>query len=284
MQILESIAELHQYLQQQRNAGCSIGLVPTMGNLHTGHMALIKTALDECDIVVATLFVNPTQFGPNEDYDKYPRSYDADKALLEAQHCSALFVPAVTELYPTGLIGNTAVHASAISERHCGASRPGHFDGVCTVVCKLFNLVNPDKAFFGKKDFQQLLIIKTMVNDLCMPIQVIGIETERDGTGLALSSRNNYLDQGQKKQARILYQTLQQTADALSRHSDMNFAQLEAEARGKISSAGLQVDYFTICNASTLLPATADDRNLVILTAAYLGETRLIDNISLTIN
>tara|TARA_R110000824_G_scaffold7892_2_gene35638 strand:- start:5433 stop:6284 length:852 start_codon:yes stop_codon:yes gene_type:complete len=283
MQVLENIADLKKYLQLQANAGFSVALVPTMGNLHEGHMALIDAAAIECDIVLATLFINPTQFGPNEDFEKYPRSYEADKELLASHSCDVLFAPSVSEMYPRGLTGNTLIKAAAIAEKHCGASRPGHFDGVCSVVCKLLNLVNPDKVLFGKKDYQQLHIIKTMVKDLFIPVEIIGIETKRDNTGLALSSRNSYLSQAQKQQASILYQTLQQTAQLLTSDKSTTFSEMENTACTQISNAGLRPDYFTICNAHSLLPATKDDQQLVILCAAYLGETRLIDNISVTL-
>ncbi|MBN4053510.1 pantoate--beta-alanine ligase [Haliea sp. AH-315-K21] len=282
MQIYRTIADLRQDLKLARDNGLSIGLVPTMGNLHEGHLSLVKMARKQCDFIVTTIFINPAQFGPNEDLQNYPRSFEDDTTALESINCDAVFAPNIEEIYPFGPRLETLVTVPSLSQLLCGASRPGHFDGVCTIVTKLFTICQPDKAYFGEKDYQQLTIIKKLVHDLNIPLEIIGIPTQRETSGLALSSRNNYLSAEQKQQAAILYQSLLQTADALKNSSGLNFAKLENKALQKISIAGLQPDYFSICHTNTLLPAKPSDTELVILTAAYLGETRLIDNISIT--
>lgn len=284
MQIYRTIKDLRKALKQIKNDGLEIGLVPTMGNLHTGHLSLVKKASEQCDFILTTIFINPTQFGPNEDLQNYPRSFEDDVTALESLNCHAVFAPNVEEIYPNGPELQTLVTIPSLSKLHCGASRPGHFDGVCTVVAKLFNICQPDKAYFGEKDYQQLRIIKKLVADLNIPLEIIGIATVREDSGLALSSRNNYLSAEQKKQAAVLYQNLQNTAEILQHASRPNFYELEQTALKNISSAGLRPDYFSICHAQTLQPAKPDDNNLVILTAAYLDKTRLIDNIAITIS
>jgi pantoate--beta-alanine ligase len=284
MQIYRKISDLRQALKQHRDNAQVIGLIPTMGNLHEGHFSLVKKAREECDFILTTIFVNPTQFGPNEDLQKYPRSFDADIKALESLNCDAVFAPEPEEIYPDGPKLQTLVTIPDLSHLHCGASRPGHFDGVCTVVTKLFNICQPDKAYFGEKDYQQLSLIKMLVKDLNMPLEIISVATVREESGLALSSRNNYLSAEQKNQAAVLYQSLQQTVSSLQQDARVEFTDLEEAALSSISSAGLKPDYFSICNARTLLPASPGDRNLVILTAAYLGTTRLIDNISVNLD
>ncbi len=283
MQIFKTIAELRQGLKIIRDRNLVIGLVPTMGNLHPGHLSLVAKARLECDFVLTTVFINPTQFAPNEDLDSYPRTLTKDKELLIDTGCDAIFVPSVEEIYPKGPRLEASVAVPALSKLHCGASRPGHFDGVCTVVTKLFNICRPNKAYFGEKDYQQLTIIKKMVESLNNPIEIISVETEREASGLAMSSRNNFLSDTQKAQATVLYKTLKSSAELLSKKTDQTFNELESLALKKISSAGLKPDYFNICSAQTLLPAEATDSKIVILTAAYLGKTRLIDNIQLTL-
>lgn len=282
MQIFEKRESLQAALASHRGSGQVIGLVPTMGNLHEGHLVLVDTAKKQCDFVLATIFVNPLQFGPHEDLDKYPRTLEADFEQLATRHCDGVFVPAVSEMYPNGLDKQTLITVPGLSERHCGASRPGHFAGVCTVVCKLFNLTQPDIAFFGEKDYQQLQIIRKMSADLCFAIAIRGVPTVRLASGLAMSSRNGYLDDDQRETAVGLYRNLKQTADRI-RRGDANFPALELAATTDLEAAGLAVDYFTISNAHTLEPATAQDRHLVILAAARIGPTRLIDNITVDI-
>lgn len=282
MQILESRNALHTVLQSVRQSGKKVGLVPTMGNLHEGHLSLIDTARQHSDFVVATIFVNPLQFGEGEDLTNYPRTLDADCAQLSERECDAVFIPGVAEMYPQGLKNQTLIRVPGLSAQHCGASRPGHFDGVCTVVCKLFNLVQPDLAFFGEKDFQQLQIIRKMTADLCLPISIHGVPVVRNAQGLALSSRNNYLNSEQLSSAEVLNFCLRQTAGKIL-EGEKNFQQLEQHATATINAAGLKTDYFTVCNAETLEKAAAHDNQLVVLAAAFLGTTRLIDNTQITL-
>ncbi len=278
MQTYHSIKSLQQEIGKQTQSGKTIGLVPTMGNLHDGHLQLITEARKHCDFVVSSVFVNPMQFGRGEDLDAYPRTLQQDESKLAAAHCDALFAPGSREMYPEGLDTQTVVSIPALSARHCGASRPGHFDGVATVVSKLFNIVRPDKAVFGLKDYQQFRVIQKMVADLCFAIEIIGVETWRECSGLAMSSRNGYLTTEQRQTAAVIYQSLLQAKeDILVGNKD--FAQLASSAKLKLTTAGLRTDYFTVCNAETLEPADSNDKELVILVAAYVGNTRLIDNV-----
>jgi pantoate--beta-alanine ligase len=281
MHIYRTIADLRQALKLVKDDGLSIGLVPTMGNLHEGHLSLAGIAREECDFVLTTIFVNPTQFGPNEDFQNYPRSFANDIAALKLIDCDAVFVPDIEELYPQGPELETLVSVPTMSKLLCGASRPGHFDGVCTIVTKLFNICQADRAYLGEKDYQQLTIIRKLVNDLNLPIEVVGVPTSRESSGLALSSRNSYLNPEQLDQATVLYKTLQMTANSIILDNKTNYSELEKSALANIASAGLKPDYFCICEAQTLLPAKTGEKHLVILTAAYLGKTRLIDNISI---
>ncbi|WP_165857494.1 pantoate--beta-alanine ligase [Marinobacter sp. JSM 1782161] len=279
MRTVHTIKELRALLNSHRQHGHRIGLVPTMGNLHTGHISLVEKALQQADTVVTSIFVNPMQFGANEDLDSYPRTLRDDQEKLEAAGNHIVFAPSAEEVYPNGLAQQTQVCVPVVSEGHCGASRPGHFDGVSTVVSMLFNMVQPDVAVFGEKDFQQLAVIRKMVGDLFMPIEIVGAPTHREEDGLARSSRNGYLSKQERQQAPVIYQALKATADALGQgHSD--FAALEAEAKKKLSEAGLRPDYYNIVNSLTLKPAQPEDRQLTILAAAFLGTTRLIDNLS----
>lgn len=278
MKIFETRTALHEEMQGLRQSGRSIGLVPTMGNLHAGHMALVAAAKDRCDYVLASIFVNPLQFGPGEDLDNYPRTLAQDYEQLAHNHCDGVFVPTVPEMYPDGMAGQTLVRVPGITERLCGASRPGHFDGVCTVVCKLFNLAGPDAAFFGEKDYQQLQVIRKMTADLCLPVRIHGVPTVRLPGGLALSSRNGYLDAAQLETAAALHESLRQAARRLG-EGDTNHPAVELAASDFLVANGFRVDYFSVCHAGTLEPAAIDDTELVILAAAWLGRTRLIDNI-----
>lgn len=278
MNIVTTVAELRAAVAQARGEGKRIGFVPTMGNLHAGHIALVNTASQHADFVVASIFVNPLQFGPNEDLASYPRTLAADKDKLIEAGCHLLFTPSVEEIYPNGQALQTIVHVPGVSEGLCGGSRPGHFDGVSTVVSKLFNMVQPDLAVFGEKDFQQLAVIRTMVRDLDMPIQIIGEPIVRSDDGLALSSRNGYLSAEERATAPVLHRTLLQLADAI-RRGERDYPALLASSKKALLAAGLRPDYLEVRNSLDLRPATADHRELVILAAAFLGKTRLIDNL-----
>lgn len=279
MNTVKTVRELRAAVAQARAEGKQIGFVPTMGNLHAGHTALVEKAAQRADFVVASIFVNPLQFGPNEDLDSYPRTLAADQEKLFEAGCNLLFTPDVEEMYPHGMAGQTRVSVAGVSEGLCGASRPGHFEGVATVVTKLFNLVQPDLAIFGQKDFQQLAVIRTLVHDLNMPIQIIGEPTVRADDGLALSSRNGYLNAEQRAAAPALYRSLVQMADAI-RRGERDYPALVAAAQAQQLAAGFRPDYLEVRESNSLRPATKDDRQLVILVAAFIGSTRLIDNLA----
>ncbi|WP_252272831.1 pantoate--beta-alanine ligase [Pseudomonas subflava] len=279
MNSVKTVRELRAAVARARGEGKRIAFVPTMGNLHEGHVALVEKAGQRADFVVASIFVNPLQFGPNEDLAKYPRTLAADQDKLVAAGCHLLFHPDVDEMYPHGQAGQTRVGVPGVSEGLCGASRPGHFEGVATVVTKLFNMVQPDLAVFGEKDFQQLAVIRTLVRDLNMPIQIVGEPTVRAEDGLALSSRNGYLSTEQRAQAPALYRTLNELAEAI-RGGNRDFAALMANGTASLAAAGFRPDYLEIREASSLRLAQADDRQLVILGAAFMGNTRLIDNLA----
>lgn len=279
MNTVTTVRELRAAVAQARAEGKDIGLVPTMGNLHAGHAALVEKAAQRVDFVVASIFVNPLQFGPKEDLDSYPRTLAADKQRLIDAGCQLLFAPSVEEMYPDGMAAQTRVHVSGVSEGLCGGSRPGHFDGVATVVTKLFQMVQPDIAVFGQKDYQQLAVIRTLVRDLNMPIQIIGEPTVRAEDGLALSSRNGYLDETQRASAPALYQCLQQLAAAI-KAGERDFAALSAKGAQQLEAAGFRMDYLEVRRADNLRPAESSDRHLVILVAAFVGTTRLIDNLA----
>lgn len=278
MNTVKTLRELRAAVAQARAEGKQIGFVPTMGNLHAGHVSLVEIAAQRADFVVASIFVNPLQFGAGEDLDKYPRTLAADQEKLLAAGCHLLFHPDVAEIYPHGMGDQTRVSVPGVSEGLCGASRPGHFEGVATVVTKLFNMVQPDLAVFGEKDYQQLAVIRALVQDLNMPIQIIGAPTQRAEDGLALSSRNGYLDAAQRSTAPTLYRSLQAIAEELRRGA-RDYARLIDGAQEQQRAAGFVPDYLEIRNAVTLRPAQVDDCHLVILTAAQLGGTRLIDNL-----
>jgi len=283
MNTVKTLRELRAAVTHARSAGKRIGFVPTMGNLHSGHATLVSKAAQQSDFVVASIFVNPLQFGAGEDLDKYPRTLAADKEMLLQAGCNLLFAPTVDEMYPGGMTGQTRVSVPQLSEGLCGASRPGHFEGVATVVSKLFNMVQPDMGVFGQKDYQQLAVIRAMVHDLNMPIQIIGEPTVRAVDGLALSSRNGYLTQEQRAIAPVLYRSLSQMATAI-KSGERDFATLRAEHIRQIEAAGLRMDYLEVRQGVHLRPATPEDRDIVILVAAYLGTTRLIDNLHLNLN
>jgi len=280
---VKSLRELRAAVSRARSEGKRIALVPTMGNLHAGHIALVEKATQRADFVVASIFVNPLQFGANEDLDKYPRTLVADQEKLVGAGCHLLFTPDVEEVYPDGMQQQTRVSVPLVSEGLCGASRPGHFEGVATVVCKLFNMVQPDLALFGEKDFQQLAVIRKLVRDLNLPIQVMGEPTVRAADGLALSSRNGYLNESQRALAPLLYRTLQQLAEEIRRQPSAQ-STLLAAARQQLEDAGLRPDYLELREAVQLREVQDGDRQLVLLAAVYLGTTRLIDNLQFSLD
>lgn len=280
MNTVKTVRELRAAVARARSEGKRIALVPTMGNLHSGHIALVTKAVQRADFVIASIFVNPLQFGPSEDLASYPRTLAADQEQLLQAGCHLLFTPTVDEMYPHGMAGQTIVRVPVVSEGLCGGSRPGHFDGVSTVVSKLFNMVQPDIAIFGQKDFQQLAVVNALVRDLNMPIQIIGEPTVRAADGLALSSRNGYLSEDQRAAAPALYRVIKQIGDAL-RNGDQNHDQLLSDGVKALETAGFRPDYLEIRNAVSLRPATLEDQDLVVLGAAFLGKTRLIDNLHL---
>jgi pantoate--beta-alanine ligase len=282
MQTLHHIQALREQLKALRRAGQTIGLVPTMGNLHAGHIELLHQARRHADVVVATIFVNPLQFGPNEDLDSYPRTLEADQNKLAAAGCDVLFAPSEAEMYPNGRDAQTVVEVQDLSGMHCGSTRPGHFRGVTTVVSKLFGIVQPDSAFFGCKDYQQLLIIRRMVADLCMPIDIHGVPIVRDGHQLALSSRNGYLSPSERKVAPTLNRVLRDTAQAIQ-NGRRDYDQLTSQALAELENVGFRGDFMRIVRRSDLQPAGDSDQQLVILSAAYLGAARLIDNLEVDI-
>lgn len=284
MQTLNQVKYLRAALNADKNRGSKIVLVPTMGNLHEGHLQLVRRAREVADIVVVSIFVNPMQFGASEDLDNYPRTLTEDQDKLDAENVDYLFIPNVEEMYPNGIDNHTTVANANLSNMLCGNHRPGHFQGVCTVVNKLLNLVQPSVAVFGEKDFQQLAIIKRMVSDLCMPIDIIGVPTARAHDGLALSSRNQYLSNIDRVKAPLIYETLQKTRDAIIAGS-RQYETLCETAKINLKDAGFDVDYFDIRdqNNLSLLNNNADNEKIVILTAASLGSTRLLDNIRIEI-
>lgn len=283
MKTVETIAQLRAEIDAARKAGKRIGFVPTMGNLHEGHMILVDRAFEECDFVVASVFVNPLQFNDIDDLGRYPRTLAADQEHLKDRDCDLLFFPSVDEMYPHGQDAQTTVHVPVVSEGLCGDSRPGHFDGVSTVVSKLFHMVGPDAAFFGEKDYQQLAVIRKMVNDLNMPIDIVGVTTCREENGLAMSSRNNYLTAQEREQAGLIYQQLNAIAEQL-KNGNQQYRALEETAKQILSDHGFQPDYLEIRNADTLQTVNPEDNNIVILLAALLGKARLIDNLHITLN
>jgi pantoate--beta-alanine ligase len=277
-----SVIELRQYVQHWKDHGQSIAFIPTMGNLHAGHMSLIEKGQSLCDRSLCSIFVNPMQFGANEDFNHYPRTLDSDIEQLEAIGCDLVYLPTASELYPEGLDRITQVQVTDLTDHYEGAHRPGHFTGVATVVLKLFNIVKPDVSVFGKKDYQQYRVISKMVADLNLDVQIIGQETTREDSGLATSSRNQYLDAGQERTAALIYQLLNQSAQQIG-GGDRDYRGIEARATSQLDAAGFKTDYFSVCNAETLLPASPEDRDLVILVTAALGSTRLLDNIEISL-
>jgi pantoate--beta-alanine ligase len=278
MQTVASIAEVRSLVSAWRAAGLRVAFVPTMGNLHAGHIHLVSEARKRADKVVASIFVNPLQFGPSEDFAAYPRTLAADQEKLAAAGCDLLFAPTEQEMYPLGRDGLSHVEVPALSDILCGAFRPGHFRGVATVVSKLFNIVQPDVALFGEKDYQQLLVIRLMVRDLDMPVEIIGVPTVREADGLAMSSRNGYLGADERRLATEVYATLQALATRL-REGAQDYTALEAAAVARLELAGFRPDYVSVRRAEDLSLPQVGERRLVVLVAARLGKTRLIDNL-----
>lgn len=276
MKVEHTIAAVRAALKQARQKGQSIAFVPTMGNLHSGHIQLINEARRRADYVVSSIFVNPTQFGAGEDFESYPRTLDADSSQLAEANCDLLFAPSATEIYPDGRSQLTTVSVAGITDVLCGASRPGHFTGVATVVAKLLNIIQPDMALFGEKDYQQLAVIRCMAKELCIPIEIIGIPTVRAEDGLALSSRNCYLSAEARIKAPMLFATLCQVRDAFLEGQDIEM--LTQAAITHLRKSGFDVDYFVLYS-DKLQPLDANDEIAVILVAAKLDGTRLIDNL-----
>lgn len=282
MNRVHGIAELRERVAAWRRDGQRVALVPTMGNLHAGHVALVVRARELADRVVASVFVNPLQFGPNEDFGSYPRTLDADAQRLQPVGLDVLFAPAVNDMYPRGVAGTTVVKVSGLTETLCGLSRPGHFDGVTTVVSKLFHIVQPDVGIFGEKDWQQLQVIRRMVADLDMPVHVEGLPTVREADGLAMSSRNGYLSAAERALAPALYAALGAAAERI-REGERDYPLVETALAETLETAGFRPDYVQVRRAQDLATPTADERELRILVAAWLGRARLIDNVGVSI-
>ncbi len=281
MQIANTVSDLGRLLREYRRQDSRVAFVPTMGNLHEGHRRLMRVAREHGDVVVASVYVNPLQFGPSEDLANYPRTPEDDIAALHEERVDLLFMPSDAEMVPRGQDQMTRVEVPGLGDVLCGASRPGHFRGVTTVVNRLFNLVQPAVAVFGKKDYQQLFLIRRMVEDLGMPVSIVGVDTVRDADGLALSSRNGYLNPSERKTAPQLYAVLRELADQI-RHSGGYRAAMLAPAVERLRSAGFRPDYLSVRRPGDLAEAGSADRELVILVAAWLGRTRLIDNLEMT--
>ncbi len=278
MLVVHSKQELSDRIAEWRQQDEHVALVPTMGNLHAGHLALVELAREHAERVVVSIFVNPTQFGDGEDFDKYPRTLEVDKRRLKATAADLIFAPDVGTVYPFGIDQATTVSVPVLTENFCGASRPGHFDGVTTVVARLFALVQPDVAVFGQKDYQQQLVIRRMVEDMNLPVTIITGETIRENDGLALSSRNSYLTEEERAKAPLLYEVLQSVGEELQ-NGRRNFSELENAAIRQLADAGFEVDYCAIRRAQNLEIPDRDCDDLVVLAAAQLGAGRLIDNV-----
>jgi pantoate--beta-alanine ligase len=279
MQIIKTIAEMRSACRSVRGAGKRLGLVPTMGALHAGHLSLVRAARSSCDVVAASIFVNPAQFGPNEDLAKYPRTFERDRELLEKAGVEFLFFPSAEEMYPAG--ATTWVTVDGLSDKLDGRSRPGHFRGVTTVVSKLFHIIEPNAAFFGQKDAAQLAIIRQMVRDLNFPVEVIACPIVREPDGLAMSSRNAYLDTEQRKQSLVLYRSLQKVRKSWG-EGERAAVRLAAIGRKEIATEkGVRLDYFEIVDLNNLEPVEDEADGSLVAVAAWVGDTRLIDNLVL---
>lgn len=278
MEISSSVEALRDHLSEWRHAGDHVALVPTMGNLHDGHLSLVRLASEHAERVVVSIFVNPTQFRDGEDLDEYPRTLERDKRRLKREKVDLVFVPDVDTMYPFGVDNATSVTVPALTEELCGIHRPGHFDGVTSIVSRLFALIQPDVAVFGQKDYQQQLVIRHMTKDLQLPIEIVTGETVRDDDGLALSSRNQYLTDEERRVAPTLYQVLREVADELQ-GGNRDFAGLEEDAVKRLEAAGFKPDYVSIRKRADLSEPDDVTPSLVVLAAAQLGDARLIDNV-----
>ena len=282
MNVIQDPYQIQSALTALRKQGKKIGLIPTMGNLHKGHISLFKLAQKHCDILVGSIFVNPMQFGANEDLDKYPRTLKSDIEKLEAIDVDYLFTPTEEIVYPRGTKTNTSVEVNRLTKRLCGVTRPNHFKGVTTVVNILFNILQPDIVVFGKKDFQQYLVLSAMVKDLFLPIEVIGGEIVREENGLAMSSRNEFLTCKEKEKASELRQVLLHYSGKI-RSGDRDYCWIRLEAIQTLNAKSFNVDYFEICNSQTLENADKNDKHLLIAVAAWMGQPRLLDNIEISL-
>ncbi len=281
METVTTISAVRERVRAWHRSGARIAFVPTMGNLHAGHVSLIEAARRHGERFVASIFVNPMQFGPNEDFAHYPRTPREDERMLAAAGCDLMFMPEVTEIYPHGSERAARVEVPGLSRILEGEFRPGHFEGVSTVVAKLFHIVEPDVAVFGEKDFQQLVVIRRMVADLCLPVEIVSAPTVRDADGLAMSSRNQYLTAAERRIAPRIYATLQAAAQRLQ-GGDAEFTSIERGGFKSLEDTGFRPDYFAVRRAADLAPPAAEARALVVLTAARLSRARLIDNVQLT--
>ena len=277
IETIVELAALRERIGEWKRAGLRVGFVPTMGNLHAGHHSLVRLARGHADRVVASVFVNPTQFGPNEDFSRYPRTPEADASGLEAAGCDALWLPSVETMYPYGADGAVRMRVPGVTDTLEGAHRPGHFDGVATVVARLFNQVQPDVAAFGRKDYQQLAVIRHLVRDLAFPIELLAGETLREVDGLAMSSRNQYLSAQERPRAGEIHRALQAMRTAIQAGTPRDV--VEAEARARLGGAGFEVDYVAVRKPDLSEPAGGEGGARVALVAARLGRTRLIDNL-----
>lgn len=276
METITSADQMTALVREVRRAGKRIGFVPTMGALHEGHLSLVRTARAQCDTVVASVFVNPAQFGPNEDFSRYPRNFEHDAEMLAGEKADFVFYPSVEEMYPQG--ARTWVEVEGLSEKLDGRSRPGHFRGVTTVVCKLFNIIWPDMAFFGQKDAAQVAIIRRMVQELNFSIEIVACPIVREKDGLAMSSRNAYLDSGQRRQALVLYRALMRVHFLVDRGETQSARLVQAGRQVMAEEPAVRPDYFEIIHPDTLEPLPDISQRSLVAVAAYLGNTRLIDN------
>lgn len=282
MVLVEKIDEMKRLSEKWREEGKSIGFVPTMGYLHEGHLSLVRKAREDNDVVVVSIFVNPTQFGPGEDFERYPRDLERDLELLRSIGVDAVFYPSASEMYPEGY--KTFVEVTDITERLCGASRPGHFRGVTTVCCKLFNIVKPHRAYFGKKDFQQFVVIKTMVKDLNMDLEIVPMPIVREKDGLAMSSRNTYLSPQEREAALCLYRALKK-AQELFNNGERNAEVIREEVERVIKSEPLaEIDYVAVVDPESFLPVDEVKEGTLVALAVKVGPARLIDNLQLGID
>ena len=278
MHAVSTISDVRAHVARWHEQKQRVVFVHTMGNLHAGHVSLIEAARQHGDKFVASIFVNPMQFGPNEDFAHYPRTPTQDAKMLEGAGCDLMFMPDVGEIYPNGAEKATRIEVPGISNILCGEFRPGHFEGVATIVAKLFHIVDPDVAIFGEKDFQQLTVIRRMVADLCLRVEIVGAPTVREADGLAMSSRNQYLDAEQRRLAPAIHRQLSQAVAAL-KAGERDFGKIEGAGRAALDGLGFRTDYFSVRDARSLAPARPDTRHFVVLTASRLGKARLIDNL-----